>query len=217
MVRAEASPSSFLIAVVVGGIVAPLVLFGALAVRASSVEASGSEQDFVEWTYRQTLPIRGAMDLFVDVGRLGGPLLVGLLAIGLLARAHVWESIFLVVALSGAAVLAVTAHVIVNALSSVPEGSSLDFPSGHAAASLSAVGAAIVLLRRRSWPITIFGIVLLVAYGAALVARNWHGPSEVVAGWCIGLAWLSAVWLGVALLQSRGRNLRPSPAAAKPT
>lgn len=209
-------------AVVVGGILAPLALFAALAVRASSVEATGSEEGFIEWMYRRTLPAHDAIDLFLAFGRLGGLLLFGLLAIGLMARGRVLESAFLVVALAGAAALAVAAHAVVNGLSTVEDGTTLDFPSGHAAASLSAVGAALLVLRRRAGlsrraglGITTVAVTLVVAYGAAVVARNWHRPSEVLAGWCIGLAWLSFVWIGAALLESS--DVRSAPAAPKGT
>ncbi|HYZ19467.1 MAG TPA: phosphatase PAP2 family protein [Gaiellaceae bacterium] len=215
MVRGETESPAFLSAAVVAGILAPVALFSALAVRASSVEASGAEQDFVEWLYRRTVPVHAAVDLFLTVGRLGGLLLFGLLAIGLMARGRVRESGLLVVALAGATALSLAAHVVVNGLSSVEDGTTLDFPSGHAAASLSGVGAALLVLGGRpSRLVTALAVSLIVAYGTALVARNWHGPSEVLAGWCLGLAWLGVVRL-VAVLWSS--DLPATAAAPKST
>jgi membrane-associated phospholipid phosphatase len=203
MVRAEARSPAFLTAAVVGGIAAPLALFSALAVQASTVEASGSEQEFVDWFYRRTLRLHEGIDLFLAAGRVGGLLLFGVLAIGLMARARVRESLFLIAALAGATAVAAGAKLVVNELSTKPEGTALDFPSGHAAVSLAAVGATLALVEDRvSSLVAILAVGLVFAYGAALVARNWHCPSEVLAGWCVGLAWLSVVRLAAAFLGS---------------
>ena len=46
--------------------------------------------------------------------------------------------------------------------------------------------------RRRA---LIIGVPLLVAYGVGLVYAWWHYPFDVVAGWCIALAWVTGMWL----------------------
>ncbi len=45
-------------------------------------------------------------------------------------------------------------------------------------------------------------VVLLV--GTGVVYHEWHWISDVLAGWCLAIAWLGCVWLA----------LRPSLAAA---
>ncbi|MGP5931373.1 phosphatase PAP2 family protein [Corynebacterium glyciniphilum] len=73
--------------------------------------------------------------------------------------------------------------------------SGTSFPSGHALGVLVAVGTLLVVyshLIRRSWRavIVILGVLLVIAIGVARVALNVHHPSDVLAGWALGYAWL---------------------------
>lgn len=73
--------------------------------------------------------------------------------------------------------------------------SGASFPSGHALGVLVAVGTLLVVyshLIRRSWRavIVILGVLLVIAIGVARVALNVHHPSDVLAGWALGYAWL---------------------------
>lgn len=79
--------------------------------------------------------------------------------------------------------------------------SSASFPSGHAAAGVASLGAAAVLAaerlpspRSRSW---LWAIVVAsgIAVGLSRVVLNVHYVTDVVAGWCLGLAWLAACLL----------------------
>jgi undecaprenyl-diphosphatase len=47
---------------------------------------------------------------------------------------------------------------------------------------------------------------IVIAYGGLLVFQLWHYPSDVMAGWCIALAWVTGVWL--ALRRAASRRLR---------
>lgn len=80
------------------------------------------------------------------------------------------------------------------------EASGSSFPSGHALGVLVAVGALLLayphLVRgyRRTAAVAgtvgTVGAVLVVAIGVARVALNVHHPSDVIAGWALGYAWL---------------------------
>lgn len=76
------------------------------------------------------------------------------------------------------------------------------YPSGHAASSmLFYLGAALLLagLLRRAWLrwcLYALAVSLALATGVARVALGVHYPSDVIAGWVIGAAWL---WLGFGL------------------
>ncbi len=79
--------------------------------------------------------------------------------------------------------------------------SSASFPSGHAA-SASAVyltfGFAIAsLMTRKVLRYYSLGAALLIIFliGVSRVYLGVHYPSDVVAGWCVGAAWASTVWL----------------------
>jgi membrane-associated phospholipid phosphatase len=96
--------------------------------------------------------------------------------------------------------------------SAVPLPESAAFPSGHAAAGVASLGALAVLVtarlpdrRARLWT----WIVLLVvglAVGLSRIALNVHHVTDVLAGWCFGLAWLAACLLVRDWL--RGRAVR---------
>jgi membrane-associated phospholipid phosphatase len=36
---------------------------------------------------------------------------------------------------------------------------------------------------------------VVVVTGLALVDSGWHDPSDVLGGWCLGISWVSALWL----------------------
>jgi membrane-associated phospholipid phosphatase len=74
-------------------------------------------------------------------------------------------------------------------------GREYSFPSGNATASMAGLTALILLLprsrlRRR---VAIAASVVIPVYGVALVLLLWHYPSDVVAGWALGLAWVLAL------------------------
>jgi undecaprenyl-diphosphatase len=74
------------------------------------------------------------------------------------------------------------------------------FPSGHAAAGIASFAALAVLLaerlprreRREFW---IAVAALGICIGLSRIALTVHFVTDVVAGWCIGLAWLAACLL----------------------
>ena len=74
--------------------------------------------------------------------------------------------------------------------------SSTSFPSGHATAGVAALGAAAVLVaerlparaRRGLWAVT---LTAGLAVGLSRVALGVHYVTDVLAGWCLGLAWLA--------------------------
>jgi len=85
--------------------------------------------------------------------------------------------------------------------SAVALPSSASFPSGHAAAGVASLGAAAVLVaerlpshRARVW---LWSVVVIggVAVGLSRIVLNVHYVTDVLAGWCLGLAWLAACLL----------------------
>jgi membrane-associated phospholipid phosphatase len=73
------------------------------------------------------------------------------------------------------------------------------FPSGHVVLTLSVYGilAWLWIRRSRSWPERGLAVVLLLALvattGFARVRLGTHWPSDVIAGFVIGVAWLGVV------------------------
>ena len=79
------------------------------------------------------------------------------------------------------------------------------FPSGHAARSAALVAAAIMIAwpTRFRWPTLVLGVLFTVTLGTALVYEDWHLPSDVVGGWCLGIACAGATRIGLTTLARR--------------
>jgi membrane-associated phospholipid phosphatase len=100
------------------------------------------------------------------------------------------------------AALAVTALVpvlkqLVDSPSPFPRPDDPSFPSGHATGSM-AVAAGIVALvgsSRWRWLAIVVGAIFVTTVGMAVVADSGHWPSDVLAGWCLALAWVAALTL----------------------
>jgi membrane-associated phospholipid phosphatase len=62
-----------------------------------------------------------------------------------------------------------------------------------------AIVSAISLISPRRWAkrILVVGLPLVGAVGVVLVYAWWHYPSDVIAGWCLALAWVTALWLAI--------------------
>ena len=92
--------------------------------------------------------------------------------------------------------------------SSVPLPESAAFPSGHATAGVASLGALAVLAaerlprRARAW-LWAAVVVLGTAIGLSRIALNVHFVTDVLAGWCLGLAWLAACLLGREAIRRR--------------
>jgi undecaprenyl-diphosphatase len=189
-------------------LVAGLAGFVGLALAYDHAPLSGLDNDVARWV---------AADLpswVVDTARpfswLGG--WIGLTALGAvvvvaLLRERAWVDLafFLLAVLGsqlGVALLkAVFERPRPDAGSAVPLPDSFAFPSGHAAAGAASFGAAAVLLaerlpsaRARAW-LWVGAIVLGVGIGLSRIALGVHYLTDVLAGWCIGLAWLATCLL----------------------
>jgi undecaprenyl-diphosphatase len=96
--------------------------------------------------------------------------------------------------------------------SAVPLPESFAFPSGHAGGGVAAFGAAAVLVSERltspraRTAVWVAAGVLAVASGLSRIALNVHYVSDVLAGWCFGLAWLAACVLVRDLVRRRAAS-----------
>ena len=72
---------------------------------------------------------------------------------------------------------------------------SLSFPSAHAANSMIVFPALVLfLIPQRRGPAMVAAIVASLLVGASRPLLGVHWPSDVVAGWAIGAAWLLIMW-----------------------
>jgi undecaprenyl-diphosphatase len=137
-----------------------------------------------------------AVDLFDD---LATPYVA--VATVAIAAAVVWENLgrrwaLLVVAASGVVVLTASLKHILGATplwASLDRGG-LNYPSGHVAYATSLAGfLALLTWSRRQRAATAALLLVVVLMGPQRVIARTHLPSDVIAGYLAGLAWLSAV------------------------
>jgi membrane-associated phospholipid phosphatase len=120
-------------------------------------------------------------------------------------RRHFATAVFLIVSIEMSGLLTETAKYLADrprpstALVHAPSSS---FPSGHAVGLFVAVGALLVVglpLVREAWRrwVAALGVALVIAIGVGRVVLNVHHPSDVLAGWALGFAWLALCLLVV--------------------
>ena len=90
----------------------------------------------------------------------------------------------------------------------IDEADGLSFPSGHSMSSAAVYGAvailAIVRFPRHRWLLVGGSALVVVAIGLSRAYLHVHYPSDVLAGWALGLAW--PLWLKPLVL---GAGYRP--------
>lgn len=118
------------------------------------------------------------------------------------ARRRLRSALFLLVAVDMSGLVTVMAKGSVDRprpVTALAAASSSSFPSGHALGVTVGVGALLVLslplLRPRARATAVCaGVLVAAAVGVARVALGVHHPSDVLAGWALGWAYL-AVWV----------------------
>ena len=204
-------------------IVAGLAGFVALALAYEHDPHATLDHEVAEWV-AGSMPPWGEW-LARPPSWLGG--WIGITAIGvflvvMLVRERAWVDFgFLLVTFAGSAIAVALLKACFGRArpdlgSAVDLPSSASFPSGHATAGVASIGAAAILVaerlpsrRARAWLWAIV-VIAALAIGLSRIALNVHYVSDVVAGWCFGLAWLVACL--VARDQVRQRAPRSSQA-----
>ena len=99
--------------------------------------------------------------------------------------------------------------------SAVPLPDSASFPSGHATAAVAGIGALAILVserlpdrRARVWLWTAAALLAL-GVGLSRIVLNVHYVTDVLAGWCFGVAWLAGCLVVREQLLTRGEASRP--------
>jgi membrane-associated phospholipid phosphatase len=183
---------------IVGGLVIPLGVFAALV----AVVAGGTP----DWDaailrfsdrYSQT-SVASVLEvtLKVSIG-LGAAIAVGGMVV-LLAKRRWGQALFWALAVGGVLAFDLPLKEIFRRPPLGDHGGGYSFPSGNAMGSVALVAAiALTSSDRRRGFVLAFGVPFVIAYGAALVYQWWHYPSDVVAGWCVALAWVTGLWLAL--------------------
>ena len=94
--------------------------------------------------------------------------------------------------------------------------STASFPSGHSLLStvvyftLAALLARMALDRRHKVYIVCIALLFSFLVGISRIYLGVHYPTDVLAGWALGIVWAILCWFGARYLQRRGAVERPS-------
>lgn len=194
------------------GILLPLLVVGVLGEDVLEQQRFAFETPLMLWLHAHSTPTLDRVS--VALATIGGVTVIAPLSA--LAAAVLWRRSFIaarffVVAVAGAAALTGIMKLFFHRPRPllwprlVPE-SGASFPSGHSMYSAAFVVALMLLAwpTRWRWPVLAAGTVFTLLVGWSRVDLGVHYPTDVLAGWLSGTAWV----LGVYSL------LRPVPLAA---
>jgi undecaprenyl-diphosphatase len=180
--------------------VLPLAVFGGVAAQVSGGDTPRWDRAVLRFAYahEHDSGIWRLANAWVDPA--SRPVVAGVLvalALVLLAYRRPLGLAFVLVSLGTALALeAALKHAF--AREALYEGAtSYSFPSGHAMAA-TAIAAAAAFVLPRTWlraTAAILGGAWAAEVGVAAVVQHNHYPSDVVGGWTIALAWVTALWL----------------------
>lgn len=225
-------------AAVAVSLLAALVVFAALADELAEWQPFVSLDRHVDelLNERATPALTTAMEAVTWLGSTNGLVLLTLAACAvLLVRRRVRAALLVALALAGAEVLDALLKVefarprpsLAHPL--VAQAGGYSFPSGHATGSMAVYGAVayLSLTTVRSRParavITAGALLVVVLIGFSRVYLGEHFPSDVIAGWCVGVAWVAILvlllWGALPAFATpratEGRSARPPPAPAR--
>ena len=192
------------------GILIPLLIVGAVAEDVLEKARFSFETPLLLWIHRFASP---ALDrLAITLTTIGGVSVIAPLSAVILA--FLWwrfrpQASFWAVSVAGAAALNLIMKLIFNRPRPelwprlVPE-SDAGFPSGHSMYSMAFVVALMLLTWRTPLrPLAlVLGVLFTLAVGLSRLYLGVHYPTDVLAGWLSGLAWV----LGVYSLMARRRG-----------
>lgn len=179
------------------GIVLPLILFFVLVDNINNISFLTAERAFL-WSLRTYAePMIG--EIADEVSTL--VTVISLCILAYLMYLRLWRvAFFWLVAIGGAAILGSLIKTVIQRtrpdlwLAVFPH-TSFGFPSGHATQSMAIALASVILLRGKNWaPMAVaagVGFVLLV--GASRMYLGYHYPTDILAGWMLSFAWVTAV------------------------
>ncbi|WP_407571910.1 phosphatase PAP2 family protein [Deinococcus altitudinis] len=180
------------------GILIPLIVVGALGEDVLEKQRFAFESPFMLWLHAHSTP---ALDhLAVLLAYIGGVQVIAPVSAALLlllwrrSRPAAW---FFAVAVLGAALLNGAMKLAFQRprpelWPRLLQESGASFPSGHSMYSAAFVTALILLAwpSRLRWPALILGVVFTGMVGWSRVDLGVHYPTDVLAGWLSGVAWV---------------------------
>jgi len=186
------------------GVLVPLWLFAGLADQVHELEDMFLDDRLLLWFRAQAGP--GLDRFFLVLSGLGhawGVIPADLaLCLFLLWRRYRREAVFAIVSTAGSGLLnQASKHLFQRQRpqlwDSIAPELTYSFPSGHAMGSMT-LAAVLVLLAwptRWRWPVALLAPAFALLVGASRLYLGVHWPSDVLAGWAAGLAWVAGSYL----------------------
>ena len=180
----------------------PIIIFCKIAGEIIEKEPLFFDKPILYWIHSFSTPFLD--QLFISISTAAGPLsllVAGLLLLGfLIAKRQKLNTLFVLFGFGGAA----AGNFVLKLLfqRERPElwprlvtEHDFSFPSGHSMASAAIITCIIVMLWNTRWriPSLILGVLAIFAVGVSRLYLGVHYPTDVIAGWCIGLAWVIVV------------------------
>lgn len=185
------------------GFATPVIGFVELAQRIQGEAKLPFDRALMMWARRRHSPRRTRIVRAVtELGGVTAVPVVALSAAGYLAavRGSRRPATLLTVSLVGSTVINSILKVMYRRarptfFPHIVQEKSYSFPSGHAMASAALAGCACVLAWPTRWraPVMAGSAVYVPAIGATRVYLGVHFPSDILAGWCVSLAWVGEV------------------------
>lgn len=124
--------------------------------------------------------------------------LAAVLGLVLVLRRRFRDAVFLGGSIGGAVLLSSLVKALVER-PPIEGGGEYSFPSGTATWSMAITAAAVLLARSRRERLLalVLGAAFVLAFGAIITFEEWHYSSDVLAGWCLALAWVTALRLAL--------------------
>jgi undecaprenyl-diphosphatase len=180
--------------------VAALMVFAALAVLATGADGrlpgDGLVMDLLNWV----APISSDevhIDPALQVTTVVVTALAALLIVSRLGRRDIRGASFLVVAVTVPVALSRVVKELVQrpAIEGPPDA--YTFPSGSATWCVATVVAVALLAasRRERRFVVVAGGALTLVYSAIVAWEEWHHPTDILAGWCLGSAGAATAWI----------------------
>lgn len=205
------------VAWLLGGVIVPLALFLMLAEDIGETHLNAFDESVLRAVAQlhsdAVTTVMRALTFFG--GFLGVAPLSLALAGALVVLRRRRDALFVIIVVGGAGILQYAAKLIFarprpSVFPALVDVSTSSYPSGHAVTSAS-LGLALMVVcwnTRWRWPAIVAGAAFAFGVTFTRLYLGVHYPSDLLAGWCLAVAWATAVWLGFDLA---GRPV-PSPA-----
>ncbi len=182
---------------------APIIIFSIIAGEVIERESFGFDTAILTWMHTHTSPMYSSV--LVAITTIGNVEILGPITLAivlwLLYRQQRLKALIVTASVAGAAVANIILKLIFHRARpafwpALIHETGYSFPSGHAMGS-AALMLSLILISWDTgwrWPITIASGSFVLLVGISRVYTGVHYPTDIIAGWCVSLAWVIIVF-----------------------